>query len=159
MLVPFFLGQSKSRIFPTKKKNRSHDLTSFTAFFGLSRHPLVVIFFHMIFHEKFKRLEYSIIERIKLRYIKPHNLNTMIKSMIYRALTFSKLLQIHYRSIFSSFMPFNKRLNHLQKTVNAVCVGDNVFGFRKCSRPRIRDFMIRHQHLNSHQIIAVFERY
>ena len=56
--------------------------------------------------------------------------------MIYRGLAFSKLLQIHYRSIFSSFMPFYKRLNHLQKkTVNAVCVGDNVFGFRNAAGP------------------------
>ena len=78
---------------------------------------------------------YSIIERIKIQIYKPHNLYTRIKNMIYRGLAFSKLLQIHYRSIFSSFMPFNKRLNHFQKTVNAVCVGDNVFCFRNAAGP------------------------
>ena len=38
----FFLDQSKSRIIPTKKQNRTHDLTSFTAFSRLSRHPPVI---------------------------------------------------------------------------------------------------------------------
>ena len=34
----FFLDQSKSRLNPTKKQNRTYDLTSFTAFSRLSRH-------------------------------------------------------------------------------------------------------------------------
>ena len=38
----FFLDQSKSRITPTTKQNRTHDLTSFTAFSRLSRHPPVI---------------------------------------------------------------------------------------------------------------------
>ena len=38
----FFLDQSKSRITPTKKQNRTHDLTSFTAVSRLSRHHAVL---------------------------------------------------------------------------------------------------------------------
>ena len=34
----FFLDQSKSRLNPTKKQNRTYDLTSFPAFSRLSRH-------------------------------------------------------------------------------------------------------------------------
>ena len=42
LIGQFFLDQSKSRLNPNKKQNRTRDLTSFTAFSRLSRHPPVV---------------------------------------------------------------------------------------------------------------------